>query len=186
MHTWRWCLVALAAVMVIDQKALAHCDTLSGPVVAAARSALKTGEATPVLQWVDPEYETETRKALDRVTAVRARGPEAAALAEQWFLETVVRLHRQGEGESFTGLKDDPVEPALALSDAAIASGSLDQLKKLITNDVASALESRFHDVIETRKRSNESVEAGRRSVEAYVAFIHFVETLRASTADSH
>ena len=59
----------------------AHCDTLSGPVVTAARAALDSGNITPLLRWVQPQDERERRAAFDRAVAVRKTGPEARALA---------------------------------------------------------------------------------------------------------
>ncbi len=78
--------------------ARAHCDTLDGPVVVAARAALEAGDVTPVLRWVAPEREPEIRAAFAKSMVVRARGPEARELADRFFFETLVRVHRSGEG----------------------------------------------------------------------------------------
>ena len=51
------------------------------------------------------EGEDELRAAFDRAQRVRAVGGEAAALAEQWFLENMVRIHRAGEGAGYDGIK---------------------------------------------------------------------------------
>ncbi|HOB97871.1 MAG TPA: DUF6448 family protein [Verrucomicrobiota bacterium] len=37
----------------------AHCDTMDGPVVLAAKSALGTKDVTPVLKWVKEDAEAE-------------------------------------------------------------------------------------------------------------------------------
>jgi hypothetical protein len=66
-------------------KAMAHCDTISGPVVAAAGKALKTGDLTPVLKWVQPQQEAEVKDAFARVMTVRTAGPEARELADRFF-----------------------------------------------------------------------------------------------------
>ena len=42
--------VVIAISLIATPKAAAHCDTLDGPVVEAARLALKKGEVTPVLK----------------------------------------------------------------------------------------------------------------------------------------
>jgi hypothetical protein len=42
----------------------AHCDTLDGPVVEAARVALETGDIDAVLIWVQAEHEPEVRNAV--------------------------------------------------------------------------------------------------------------------------
>src|SRR3990172_5644367 len=77
----------------------AHCDTMDGPVVVEARAALEKGEVTPALKWVKPEYEEEVKAAFAKAIQVRSKGPEAKEVADAYFLETLVRLHRSGEGE---------------------------------------------------------------------------------------
>lgn len=108
--------VAIAAVLatgfcsLLASPAWAHCDTMGGPVIAEVRAALEKGDATPILKWVKKENDAEIRTAFARAVALRAKGPEAKELADQYFLETLVRLHRAGEGAPYTGLKDEPVE----------------------------------------------------------------------------
>lgn len=45
--------------------ALAHCDTLDGPVVKDAKAALETKDVTPVLKWVAKEREEGVKAAFD-------------------------------------------------------------------------------------------------------------------------
>src|SRR5690606_6191987 len=115
--------LALAA-LVLPGDAFAHCDSMDGPVVVAAQQALETGELEPMLIWVRAEDEAEVRSAFDRVRRVRRQGGEAAALADRYFFETVVRLHREGEGASYTGLKPAGTDygRAVPAGDAALAS----------------------------------------------------------------
>ena len=51
--------VALLALAILfaPRPAWAHCDTLDGPVVTAARTALDKGDLTPVLGWIRAEHE---------------------------------------------------------------------------------------------------------------------------------
>ena len=42
----------LAMLSLVSTPASAHCDTMDGPVVAAARAALQAGDVTPVLKWI--------------------------------------------------------------------------------------------------------------------------------------
>ena len=101
------CVVAAAFVMgnAAVSSAWAHCDGLDGPVVQAARRALDTGNANHVLIWVKQAAESEIKQAFQQALAVRKLGPAAQELADRHFFETVVRIHRQGEGAAFTGLK---------------------------------------------------------------------------------
>jgi hypothetical protein len=183
--------VALALAMVAGWAGpiSAHCDTLGGPVVQDARIALQKGDVTPVLKWVKPEYETQIRKAFQETLVVRAKGPEAMDLADRYFFETLVRIHRAGEGAPYTGLKPaDAVEPIIAMSDKALESSSVDSLLKAVTEDVAKGIRERFQHVLEAKKNANESVEAGREFVAAYVIYTHYVERLHAdaTTNPSH
>ena len=158
--------------------ASAHCDTMQGPVVATARLALQTGDVTPVLKWVKKEHEAEIRTAFARTLKVRGLGAEASELADHYFFETLVRVHRQGESAPYTGLSSEKPEPAIEAADKALASGSTDELVKLITEDVAAGIRERFARVRETTMHADKSVEDGREYVEAYVLFTHFVERL--------
>lgn len=161
----------------------AHCDSLDGPVVRAAARALETGNVNLALIWVRPEEEPEIRAAFTRAMAVRALSPDARALADTWFFETVVRVHRQGEGAPYTGLKPAGYEPpeGIAAADHAIELGSVDGLAHDAAEHVAAAIRERFDRLQTLREYDPEDVAAGREWVEAYVEFIHFVEGLHAA-----
>ena len=161
------------------QLAMAHCDTLDGPVVIDGRKALEKGDVTPVLKWVKPAGEGEIRDAFKLSLAARDKGKEAQELADRYFLETLVRVHRAGEGAPYTGLKPaGEVEPAIAMADKAVESGAGDQLAKRIAEHAARGIKERFAEVVAKRKHADESVAAGREYVAAYVEFIHYVERL--------
>jgi hypothetical protein len=165
----------------------AHCDTLDGPVVKTAKSALEKGDVTPILKWVKKESEAEIRAMFKKTLTVRSKGKEAQELADMYFLETLVRLHRAGEGEPYTGLKPAGiVEPAVVEADKALESGSSENLVKLVTEAAAKGIRERFVKAREAKKHADHSVEAGREFVEAYVQFTHYVERLHLdSTADA-
>lgn len=165
--------------------AFAHCDTMKGPVIIEAKAALEKGDVTPVLKWVKKENEAEIKKAFAKAIAVRAKGPEAKELADQYFIETLVRVHRAGEGAPYTGIKDEPVEPIVALSDKALAEGSPDELIKKINSHVAEGIREKFNRVLKAGKDKDKSVEAGREYVEAYVIYTHYVEGIHAAVVSS-
>jgi hypothetical protein len=112
--------VAALSLALVPSRA-AHCDTMNGPVVKDAQAALAKGDVTPVLRWVTPDKEREIREAFQHTLTVRALGPAAQKLADRFFFETLVRIHREGEGAPYTGLKRGGVEiePAIAASDKA-------------------------------------------------------------------
>lgn len=159
----------------------AHCDTLDGPVVNTARIALEKGDVTPLLKWVRPEDETEIQAAFNKTLAVRAKGSEAKELADMYFFETLVRIHRAGEGAPYTGLKPgEAIDPAVELADKALETGSADKLINVLTKAMADGIRDRFQHTRETQKHADDSVAAGREFVEAYVDFTHYVEGLHA------
>ena len=154
----------------------AHCDTTGGPVIPEARAALEKGDVTPILKWIKKDNEAEIKAAFTKAVAVRAKGPEAKELADQYFLETLVRLHRAGEGAPYTGIKDEPVEPIVAMADKALADGSADEMIKKISGHMAAAIKEKFTKVVEAKKNKDKSVESGREFVEAYVIYTHYIE----------
>ena len=173
-------MLTAAALSVAPYAARAHCDGMDGPVVMAARKALETGNANLVLIWVQKADEPEIRAAFQKTLAVRKLNPQARELADMHFFETLVRVHRAGEGAPFTGLKPAgrDLGPAIPAGDKAIATGSTDALLKLLTDKVREQLNAHFQEVRASSKYSQDDVEAGRRYVKAYVEYIHYVEQL--------
>jgi uncharacterized protein DUF6448 len=183
----RTCIVAFSILMVLTAgsclfpaAASAHCDALDGPVVNAARKALQEEDPTPVLIWVQKGDEPEIQKAFQLTLAVRKLGPEAQALAETYFFETVVRIHRAGEGAPYTGLKPEGTDPgpAILAADRSLAEGRLEPTERLLTDSVRSGLRKRFDLAAGAKNYRKNDVEAGRRYVAAYVSFIHYVDEL--------
>ncbi len=169
--------------------AFAHCDTLDGPVVQTARIALEKGDVTPLLKWVKADDENEIRVAFQKPLAVRVKGDDAKNLADMYFFETLVRIHRAGEGAPYTGLKPgEAVDPAVAMADKALESGSIDKLVDILTKAMRNGIYERFQHATETQKHANDSVTAGREFVETYVTYTHYVEGLHAmiQSSDGH
>ena len=182
-------LMIISALLLMPSTAAAHCDTMNGPVVNDAKVALRTGDVTPALKWVRQADEPEIRTAFERAMKVRALGPEAREFADNYFFETLVRVHRASEGEPYTGLKPEEtqVEPSILRADQALQTGSLDRLLKQATSDVSEGIRQRFASFQQAATRANISVDEGRRYVAAYIDFIHYVESIHAaSTGTSH
>jgi len=157
----------------------AHCDTMVGPVVIEAQAALEQGDVTPLLKWVNPTGEEEIKTAFRQALSVRASGGEARELADKYFFETLVRVHRAGEGAPYTGLKSgEKIDRAVVMADKALVDGNIDGLVKALTNAVAKGIQQRFQHAHEARQHAGDSVDAGREYVAAYVAFAHYVEGL--------
>lgn len=175
-------LIIFEILFLYSVNAKAHCDTLDGPVVETARQALASGDVTPLLKWVSIKDEQLIRTAFKNTMEVRKLGGKAKELADMYFFETLVRIHREGEGASYTGLKaGSEIDPAVALADKALETGSVDKLTSVLTDAAAKSIRERFSRALETKKHADESVSAGREFVEAYVVFTHFVENLHGS-----
>jgi hypothetical protein len=164
----------------------AHCDGMDGPVIAAAKQALETGDINLVLIWVSKKDETEIRNAFQKTLAVRKVNPEAKEFADMYFFETLVRIHRAGEGEPYTGIKPAgrDLGPVIPAADKAIADGKLEPLYKILTDKIHEGLHERFKEVMKKKDFKKDDVVAGREFVEAYVPFVHYVEALYDAAAN--
>ena len=137
--------IVLVILLLGTSFAFAHCDTMDGPVVTAAKVALKKDNVITVLKWVKKEYEEEVRTLFQKVQAARKKGSQAQDIADLYFFETVVRLHRVGEGAPYEGLKPaGSVEPIVAKTDAALESGNIENLLTLLTDAMADAIREDF------------------------------------------
>ena len=144
-----------------------HCDSMDGPVVKAARLALETRDVNLVLPYVPKEGESEVIRAFDRVLPLRADG--AREIADLYFFETVVRIHRAGEGAPYTGLKPAGLSegPVIPVAERAIETGSPDELVKTLTDIVRTETLQRFTRMTELQKRAGDSLDDAREYVEA-------------------
>ena len=166
-------------------RAFAHCDSLDGPVIKEAQLALNRGDVTPLLKWVTKEHDKDIRSAFAQALAVRTKGKDARELADRFFFETLVRVHRAGEGAPYTGLKPaGTTVPAVVAADKALAGGSVDALSTKIGNAVRDGIRKRFADMTEKKKHINDSVKAGREYVAAYVEYVHFIEGIHKMVAE--
>ena len=104
-------IVVFAFVVLYPQQASAHCDTMDGPTAKDGKLALESKNLNYALKWIEADGAGELRKIFDHIK-VRALGPDARDLADQYFLESLVRIHRAGEGAPFEGLKPSVTPPS--------------------------------------------------------------------------
>lgn len=156
----------------------AHCDTMDGPLIKDAKIALGEGNVNYVLKWVQPEDETEIKEAFSLVMKVRKSGADAQLLADKYFFETVVRLHRSGEGVPFTGVKPSgtPIDEKVLAADKSIEKGNLSPLKDLVPKEMLPELQERFNKAMSLKNFNVNNVSAGREYIEAYVQFFKYAE----------
>jgi hypothetical protein len=142
---------------------------MDGPVVLAAKRALAANDPSLVLPYVKPDGEAEVLAAYQRT--VRAHNGNRAAndLADMYFFETIVRVHRAGEGAPYTGLKPAGLGfgPVVPVAERAIESGSPDELVHLLTEKVRHEVLERFEHAMELKPHADEGVTEARAYVEA-------------------
>ena len=171
-------LFLFSALLTTSNTSFAHCDTKDGPVVAAAIKAIKQNNVNYALIWVKPAYEKEIREAFRSTMKVRVLSSESKKLADSYFFETLVRVHRNGEGMAYTGIKPagTPVDEKILAADKSIALGNLSPLNNLVAKDRWAELRERFEKVMLLKNYNVNNIAAGREYIEAYVQFFHFAE----------
>lgn len=165
------------AIFAWPNPAQAHCDSVQGPVVQAAQNALDANDVNLVLPYVQPDKEAELIAAFKQARQVRNLSPQARDLAETFFFETAVRLHRQGEGAVYTGLKDEAVPESIALADQALQSGNLKGVQAMLSKSLQTGLQEKYQAVVHAREQAEKkgTVEAQRERVEAELIFEKYV-----------
>jgi hypothetical protein len=158
--------------------AFAHCDTMDGPLIKDAKIALEKNNVNYVLKWVQPQYEAEIRDVFGLSMKVRNLNSDARTLADKYFFDTLVRIHRSGEGVPFTGVKPSgtPVDEKILAADKSIEEGSISPLRALVDKKMLPELESLFSKVMSLKNFDVDDVAAGREYIEAYVKFFKFAE----------
>ena len=167
-------------IFIFTNTTSAHCDSMEGPVVKASQKALETGNINYVLVWVRAEDEKEIKDMFNKVNKVRALGSEAKELADMYFFETVVRVHRMGEGVGYTGLKPAGYQPeeGIEAADIAIEKNNVSEILAHLEESQHFKVKEYFTDLQSKRNYDVNDLQAGRDYVESYVHFIHYVEGL--------
>jgi hypothetical protein len=178
--------IVAAGLLFGAQSAKAHCDSLDGPVAKAVQKSLETGNVNPVLAYAPAAAEAEIRAAFEKSRKVRGLGADARTLADQAFMETVIRLHRAGEGAAYTGLKPAGADygPVIPAAEQAVKTGDLTKLKAVLVEEIEHALRERLAHLRELQKAPLEpktaaEVPHARERVSAELGFVTFAEVLR-------
>ena len=172
------CLLAFAVVVLRPVLASAHCDTMDGPAAQDGRLALESGNPNHALKWAGPEYETELREIFAQAQSARRQGREAREVADRWFLENLVRIHRAGEGAPYTGLKPSgtAMDVKVSAADRCIETGTLEPLAALVPAGRLPELQERLATVLARKGYDVDDLEAGRAYIGAYVSFFKLAE----------
>ena len=156
----------------------AHCDTMDGPVVADARRSIAQNNVNYILKWVAPDKEKQIKDAFDLTMKMRKRYPDSSESTDRYLFETVIRIHRKGEGVKFTGIKPSgtPIDEKIRAADKSIELGTLAPLENVVSDDMLPELNEYFKRVMSLKDFDVNDVKSGREYVKAYVQFFHFAE----------
>ena len=159
------------------QVTFAHCDSYDGPVIKDALKALETNNVKLVLIWVDKDQEESINSIFTKTYNLKSGDKEIYAIVEKYFLETLVRLHRESEGAPYTGLKPaGSASKIVQMADKSIATGSVEDLAIKFTAHIENVVREKYEKVTKLYKIKNESLEKGRAYVAAYVDYTHTLE----------
>lgn len=155
-----------------------YIDSMDGPVVKAAESALDMENIKHILPYVSPEDEGELKDAFEKTLLVRELSGEAAELADYWFFETAVRLNRKEEDKSYTGLKSAGMDwgPIIPKVDRAIETENIDELLNFLLNSIREDIKSRFDDVLSKKDYDVNDVEDARDYLNSRAEFVDYTK----------
>lgn len=172
-------LLLVFVFMLTSISAFAHCDSYDGPVIKDALKALDQNKVEMVLKWIEPQQEKEIISLFNKTYDLRNGDQQVYSIVEKHFLETLVRLHRETEGEPFTGLKPaGSMTPLIEMADNSVAEKDVNSVIKTVNNHLEELLRMRYAKVAELSKVKDNSVEQGRDYVKAYVHYTHTLEKL--------
>jgi len=166
-----------------------HCDTMDGPIVTAAKQALKTENVNIILPYAPKSGEEEIKTAFEKVIAVRKNGDIAKEIADLYFFETVVRIHRAGEGAPYTGLKPAGLSegPVIPIAEKAIETESPNELIDTLKSFVDKEIKGRFNKMLQLKRNKDLSVNDAREYTEAMLGIqVYSHKVYLALTADPH
>jgi len=172
-------LLLVFAFMLASISGFAHCDSYDGPVIKDALKALDQNNVHLVLKWIEPQQEKEIISLFDKTYGLKNGDQQVYSIVEKHFLETLVRLHRETEGEPYTGLKPaGSMTPLIAMADNSLAKNDVEEVVKTVTTHLEQVLRERYTKVAELSKTKDNSEKQGRAYVEAYVQYTHTLEAL--------
>jgi hypothetical protein len=155
--------------------------------VKAAIKALETGNLNYVLIWIPEESEKELQGIFAKTLRARKAGEDAKEVADDWFFENAIRLHRAGEGAPYTGMKPAGLSegPVVPKAEKAIETGNPDETIDFILKTVREDLTHRFHHVMEKKTYDVNDVDAGREFIGAFIGWVVYSHHLYVSVTSA-
>jgi len=101
-------------------------------------------------------------------------------VADFWFFETVVRLHRAGEGMPYTGLKPAGFDegPIVPRAEEAIKKGDGEEFIHFLVHGLKEEVQKKFNLVIARKNYDENDATAAREYVEAYLGLVPWAHGL--------
>jgi len=142
--------------------------------VKAAKKALEKKNINYVLIWIPEESEAELRGIFEKTLQARKGGKAAQEVADDWFFENAIRLHRAGEGAPYTGMKPAGLSegPVVPKAEKAIETESPQETIDFILGIVEDDLAHRFHTVMDRKKYDVDDIAAGREYIGAFIGWV--------------
>ncbi len=193
LKTGKRCLLIILIALglgLLPQNSFAHCDSYDGPVIKDALKSLENNNPDLVMKWVDAKHEKEIKELFYKTMKYKSGDQEVYDLLEKYFLETLVRVHREGEGEPYTGLKPaGSTKQIIKLTDIALAEEDFEGFFLKFNEHVEAILKEKYEKVAQLKKVKNQSVQKGREYVAAYVDYTHTIVKMHdilEHTGDAH
>jgi hypothetical protein len=162
---------------------------MDGPVVTAARRALDAEDVKAILPYVRESGEGELRATFEKALRARKADPAAREVADLYFFETAVRIHRTGEGATYTGLKPAGLDegPVIPVAEKAIETGSPEPLIKILTDTLRKEVQHRFEHLQHLKGYAPGDVRQARAYVEAMLGLeVYSHKLYMAMKSDAH
>lgn len=161
------------------QLASAHCDSFDGPALLDAAKALETNNVDLIKKWIRTEDEAVVVPLFHKTYSLKNGDTTVYEIVRTHFYETLIRLHREMEGASFTGLKPAGTTAHITvMSDKALTSGDFKGLLAALNRHINGQLTEKYEKVAALYSVKDRSVEEGRAYVAAYVDYTHAVEAV--------
>lgn len=171
-------LIALFSLMG-TQQASAHCDSFDGPALIDAAKALETNNVELIKKWILAEDEAVVVPLFHKTYSLKDGDAEVYEIVKTHFYETFVRLHREMEGATFTGLKPAGTTAHITvMSDKALENGNFEGLLTALNKHVNGQLTEKYEKTAALYRVKDRSVKDGRAYVAAYVDYTHAVEAV--------
>jgi len=153
-----------------------YCDTMDGPIVAAAELALEMENINYVLPFVKNEYETELKEAFNKSVTVRELSGEAAEIADYWFFETAVRLYMLGAGKPYSGIKQSGInrEHIILKAQDAVVNQDITTFETFLLDSLKEAIETKYEIAVSQQDYDVNDTQAARNYLNSLMDFVEF------------